>query len=83
MIITQLNVTARSQYTMRHATGPNREGKDYEVIDADGDRVAYVDSAEEASDILHDLHNDSGVYYDRVTVTKQDSGVGFHRRVTV
>ncbi len=41
-------ITVEIKYTVQPATGPNPHGLPFELIDAEGDRMDYVDSAQEA-----------------------------------
>lgn len=42
------------EYKIQSATGPNPRNQEYELIDSDGDRMAYVDSVSGAVEILSD-----------------------------
>jgi len=58
----QRKLTAHIEFTVQDATGPNLKELVFEVIDSDGDRLAYVSSIDEAADTIRDTIDEHGVF---------------------
>jgi len=48
-------LTATAIFIVKDATGPNHDGLELEVIDPEGDRLAYVESLDAAADLIGNL----------------------------
>jgi len=66
-----IEVKAVARVFVQDATGVNPDGKRYEVIDEDGDRLVYVDSIQGAKDEASALTD--GLFGFDVTVTEVTS----------
>lgn len=52
-------ITAVIPFIMRSATGPNPDNKEFELLDSDGDRMAYVSSIQESREAIRDVITDA------------------------
>lgn len=55
-----LKITFTATFQLQNATGPNLKRNKYEVIDASGDRLSYVDSIETALADVRDMIDPEG-----------------------